>query len=200
MSNVPNVPSSDLEAARAASRSLRSATPVSSSDRGYVRFDATRLSAATVTVRSAAVRPPPARFGASSWERLLDDAIAGAAGEAAFVMNDQGLVIANRGALDTETAEAYGARTQLALEQLETIADAGGRRRVLACDLGSRWLVGVRFALADDTFVTLGLLMREPPEGARRSALLALVDAAASQQREPTSVGDLPSPSTDVPR
>ncbi len=200
MPNELNKHCSDVEAARAASRSLRSGSPVAPTHRGYIRFDASRLSAASTTASGAAIPSRSARYGPASWDRLLEEAITAVAGESAFLMNEQGLVIANQGTLDADTAEAFGARTQLALEQIDAIAEPSARRRVLACDLGTRWLFGVRFKLADDTSVTLGLFTEDPPEGDRRETLLSLVDAVAAQEREPTSLGGAPPSSTEVSR
>lgn len=186
MPNVPNERSSDLEAARAASRSLRTGATQAVLDRGYVRFEASRFTGARATeALSRTPRAPEPRFGSASWERLLDDCMVAAESSDAFLINEQGLVIALRGAIDPDEAESVGSRTQLAMEQVDRMANANATRRMAMVELDSRWLVGVRFALGDGTSVTLCLLCREPPEADGRRKLTTLLDDAAARTDEP---------------
>ncbi|MEZ4226220.1 MAG: roadblock/LC7 domain-containing protein [Polyangiaceae bacterium] len=157
----PSAPFSDLELAREVSRRLRSprvgAAPRSEPSPRYVPFDARRFVPATHWVAA----PRGHRFGAELWNELLDGCLSAANAEAAFVMDGQGLVVATRGTMQADDAEAIGARLMVALDQAEEIGGATGSYSV-AIEFGGAWLTGLRLQLKDERSLTVGLVARAP--------------------------------------
>lgn len=182
---MPNERFSDLEAARAAARTLRSGASTASIDRGYVRFDVRRIAGARAPQTDIVAVASEPRFGASGWERLLDASIAAAEAREAFLMNEQGLVIAVRGGMTPDEAEAVGSRVQLALEQADKMAADEAHRRAMMIELDRRWLVGIRFAVGDEASVTLGLFCADLPDATRLRSVTGLLDELVARARQP---------------
>ncbi len=157
-----SAPSSDLELARKVSQRLRQPRtagrgPKAEPSPRYVQFDARQFVPATHWVSG----PRAQRFGAEIWNELLDGCLSAADAEAAFVMDGQGLVVATRGNISADDAEAIGARLMVALDQAAEIGNRGGSYSV-AIEFDGSWLTGLRLHLHDAKSLTVGLVAHGP--------------------------------------
>jgi hypothetical protein len=137
------VSSSDIDRARELSRRLSAfgsktrqpseAAPAAA----YVRFtaavpsEATTIPSAVASPERTAIEPAVAELppleNVDSWETLLTWVSKGLAADAAFVVDNQGFVIANTGKVPTDGFVALGAELCLSFEQLESMDPLAGR-------------------------------------------------------------------------
>ena len=157
-----DVSSSDIECAREMSRRLSAfgAKKDSSADAAstvveYVRFTtvlprADHKTPATVTVlekepTAPVAEPfPPLPRDVESWEALLAWVSDRFGAEAAFIVDNQGFVIANRGRIPSDGFEALGAEVYLAFEQLERLDPSAGRLLWLDLEFTRRRISALR--------------------------------------------------------
>lgn len=159
MSSNKNGSSSDLEMARRAARRLAGTTRegAETDGQGYVRFSASSFETAAREISRPA---PPDRFGPALWNDMLDECLAAAHAELAFVTDDNGLVVASRGEMDTALVQGIGARLIIAFEQAAQMAEMGTTSQSLAIEFGERWLTGLRIKRGDSQVFTIGVLGR----------------------------------------
>jgi hypothetical protein len=144
--------SDDLEQARLASQRLRSETsepPPARGTTGFIRF-----SAASFVPSPAAGNP----FGPSVWNEMLDRALRETHAELAFVTDEQGLVVASRGAMDPALIEGIGARLLIAFEQADQMSQPCVPTGSISIEMGHRWLTGFRVHRDHDHRFTVGVL------------------------------------------
>jgi hypothetical protein len=187
MPTDPNAHSSDLDRAKALTRALRpdaasaTAKPQGEPASGYIKFRAAPVQALNQAPNQAT--PPPAKaqiadepppnidvFGADSWEALLDWVVRVSGCEQAFVIDAQGLVIA-QGGMAIEEVERVGARLQMALEQARKLTEGEAAAPSVSIGLGSTWLSGFPIALAGAGDAILGLLGPEAIGAERRAVV-----------------------------
>jgi hypothetical protein len=179
--NDPRAPSSDLEHARALSRRLRgpqgTAPQRPEPSPRYIHFDARRAAPdAWLSPMSRAAAP----FGADVWNELLDGCLASADAAAAFLMDGHGLVVATRGALKQQDAEAIGGRLMAALDQIELI-DRTGPTCTVAIEFEGAWLTGLRFTQSAGRTMTVAVFAGAPLPRDARDVIEGLV-ATATQE------------------
>lgn len=160
MSNKKSGSSFDLERARELSKKLSPAPVPSPAEKpatpgGYVRFSPT----SAVKAAPAPEKPAPQeQFGPALWNRMLDQCLKSAAAELAFVVDEDGLVVAWRGAADSSISEGIGARLVIAFEQAAQMTDVGSTSQSIAIEFGDRWLTGIRIRRKDNHVFTVGVL------------------------------------------
>jgi hypothetical protein len=169
MSDVRSGNSSDLALARELSRRLviearPLPTPEAARPPSYVAFPSRARGSSEI---KRILEPPLVSVdqGSVCWDRLLDWCLHAFAGEAAFVMDDQGLVVATRGRMPPEAVQAVGSRLILALQHAERIADADGTSRSIAIELPDGWLNGLRATIGAEPaaiVLTVGIVTRGP--------------------------------------
>ncbi len=169
----PRAPSSDLDLARSLSRRLREGRDapgarIEPSPR-YLRFDARRAAPETWLSPLSRLGAP---FGAEVWNDLLDGCLAAADASGAFLMDAQGLVVATRGTMRQDVAEAVGGRLMGALDQIELIGTRA-QSTAVAIEIESGWLTGVR-----STQLTLALLAAAPVSRQARDVIEGLLATA----------------------
>jgi hypothetical protein len=200
MSDARSASSSDLELARELSRRLAIDTrptprPARPASAGYVAFTPRRvqvpmppplLEPAVESERRHVPDPPIVSIeeGSACWDRLLEWCLDAFGGEAAFVMDAYGLVVAARGRLGPDAVQGIGARLMIALQHAEQMdLDAGeGVSRALAVELSAGWLNGLRVLIGegeDALSLTVGVASRAPFRRDERLAVERAFAAAA---------------------
>lgn len=167
MSNDPAVPSSDLERARALSLRLTRARasseePVQSAPL-YARF-------AEPLRRASRIAPPPALnfralegAGSSAWHDFLDWTLSVSGGRGAFVVDQDGLTVAYRGAIEPSYLDTVGGRLCLAFDQTAHMRSLPARSESILIELDTEWLNGVRIPVElGGGRLLLGLLTVKP--------------------------------------
>lgn len=159
-----DVSSSDIECAREISRRLSafgaktdSPADAPAAVTEYVRFSnapsrTERNAKATVTVlekeppaNAPEIEPfPPLPRDTGSWEALLAWTADRFEAESAFIVDNQGFVIANRGKIPSDGFEALGAEVYLAFEQLERLDPLAGRLLWLDLEFTRRRISALR--------------------------------------------------------
>lgn len=187
MSSASNEPSSDLELARKLSARLAAhasgADPLAIPTARYVRFDIRRVAGAVDSTGFPSVPPAPLpRFGPETWNQLLDGCLAVADAESAFLMDGHGLVIACRGRIDANDAEAIGARLLLTLDQASAMSFGDEPARSVIVELGGRWLSGLRASNRGGLSLTVGVLGLSPLGSAAREVVDGLLSAAIEEE------------------
>jgi len=112
--------------------------------------------------------------------------------ELAFLLDAQGLVVANRGPGSSEEVEGMGARLLAAMDQVRRLAPPGAAAPAVNVEMGARWLTGFALALPDGTGVMLGLVGPKPAGTEIRAALQRAL--SGTQTARPSS------PSTSTPK
>ncbi len=162
--------SSDLEQARYLTRRLRGnltrAEELSFPARHYVRFLGRRGNPAG----------GDASFGISNWHQLLDDCMRETGATAAFVMGGEGLVIAVRGGVAAEQAQAIGARLMIGLDQAEQLNE-GGAATTLCAEVAEGWVSALRFE-HNDTRLLLAVVGGAPLDSSSRRVVAQLIQLA----------------------
>jgi hypothetical protein len=149
------VSSSDIERARELSRRLafpsRQGSAQAVDTTAYIRFPAVvqerpgRAVEATTTSTSAVPTPAVSeRASAASWEDLLAWLAEQLGAEAAFIVDNQGFVIANRGKIPSDGFEALGAEVYMSFEQLERVDTLAGRLIWIELEFTRRRLTALR--------------------------------------------------------
>lgn len=130
-------------------------------------------------------------FGSKEWEGFLDACLRATAGETAFAMDGQGLVLASRGNLDSHVVSGVGTRLAGTLDQARRMEIGAGEVRCGLYELEHLWLSGVAVRTEDGDPFTVGILAAEPVpprvrDDIRRSlrALLARVTVGAAASAE----------------
>lgn len=145
--------SSDIDIARGISRRLsgQAGKPQPSASLGYIRFDASRF----------VPQSPPqsaALFGPGMWNEMLALCAEESHAELAFVVDDQGLVIASHGSEEDSLVEGIGARLLIAFEQTDQMSALGDPAESIAIQMGKRWLTGLRMRIEGRRPVIIGVL------------------------------------------
>ncbi len=184
MSHDRSASSSDLDFARriaqrlaAHARDGRGAQPPSREAGGYIRFSARAFQPAAATSQPDDL--PWEAFGVESWHHVLDRCIDLTGADAAFVLDDHGLVIATRAEVSAETAQQLGARLQAMLDQAEQMAGAEGARGTVSMEYGERYLSGLRADRGGVAFI-LGLIAADPVRREARAMLERILGSAAT--------------------
>lgn len=137
--------------------------PVASSS-GYLRFPAPAGEMAASAAPGAAATPPAAaprgpdvalravaEQPCGSWKEMLEWCIDVVHAEGAFLVNNQGLVMASAGQVPKDGFESTGAELSFSMEQVEKIDYAVGRLRWAHLDFDLRRLVGYRATKDENT-------------------------------------------------
>ncbi len=166
MSSKKSGSSFDVERARELSRRL-SPGPAPSLPKtekpaaGYIRFSSAALGKASALAKAApdsGQLTPVEQFGPALWNRMLDQCLKATGAELAFVVDEDGLVVAWRGGPDASFSEGIGARLVIAFEQAVQMADVGSTSQSIAIEFGDRWLTGIRIHRGDHHILTVGIL------------------------------------------
>lgn len=163
MSNKKSGSSFDLSRARELSEKLapnRSAAPPKAvpKEGGYIRFSAGSFQSFQKNASEPAPPTPREQFGPGLWNRMLDQCLAAAGAELAFVVDEDGLVVASRGVSDPSVSEGIGARLVVAFEQAAQMAEVGATSQSIAIEFGERWLTGIRMRRGEAHVFTVGVL------------------------------------------
>lgn len=211
--------SSDVELARALSRLLAgppagapsagrppspSAAVPSPDPSEFVRFrragpvgPAVAQTAAAFSPRPAAspaATPPPPSipsngFGAGVYTPLLEWAQGVAGAEAAFLMDEHGLVVAATGGIDSSAAEGYGVRLMIALDHARAMSTGESERTAVSVELGERVLTAFPAPGRDGTPFTVGIVgpahVPAAVHGAVRDAFAGSPGSPPSPRRTP---------------
>lgn len=181
--------SSDLETARAISERLRSPEgntgPVGTTS-GYVRFRAAVTGAQLATVAAAPAPapgepelPPAPRaedlpaFGAGGFEALLEWCLGATGAESAFIVDEHGLPVADRGTLQARELEEFGARLAVIFDQASRLR--AGTPGAVTIEFGERRLSGISVDFGANQFLRVGILgPRETSPAVRRIVVESL--------------------------
>jgi len=113
-----------------------------------------------------AQRPPlPMPPSTGTWESLLGWCRTTLGAEAAFVIDELGLLIANAGRIPDEEAQAMGARLVVALEQADELEQTAPVR-ALAIELTARYLTGFRLRMERGSLLAVGMVSARALPGA----------------------------------
>lgn len=173
--------SSDLEAARAASRALQGGTPrgAAAPTPPYTHLapPAPPPPAAPEPPKAPVPRRPlPATLtGGAAWKQVLEECVHLSGAQEAFAVDASGLTVASTGAVQDEERQSMGARLVLAFDQADRIA--ARPCRLLTIELGGRTLTGLRLT-AEGQEVVIGLLSRQPVTPQAQQALAAWLSAS----------------------
>lgn len=156
----------DIELARSISQRLsgRSGKPQTSASLGYIRFSASRLVSQQGQTAGSA-------FGPAIWNEMLRYCVESTRAELAFVVDDQGLIIASHGDAEPSLIEGIGARLLIAFEQTDQMGALGEPSESMTIQMGQRWLMGLRMRLDENRLVVLGVLGPEVISEETREAL-----------------------------
>jgi hypothetical protein len=116
----------------------------------------------------------------SGWASVLDWCSTALDADSAFVMDEQGLVVASCGVLDTDAAQGIGARLVLAFEQADRM-DAAADSQSIAIELGGSWLSGLRVPMAEQR-LTVGIVASRALGGEVRGTIASAFEELAKQQ------------------
>lgn len=168
MKSEPTESSSDLDSARELSRNLVSARAGSPSPApppdDYVRFTFSSVVRRGVAGgpglrRPATVEPEAQRpESATTWDEFLARSLPAAQGEAAFLMDAQGLLVAGCGPIPAADLEGIGARLMAALEHARKMQLEEGHDPAVVVELGTAWLTGFAVSLRDGSTMTMGVV------------------------------------------
>ncbi|MBN1656651.1 MAG: hypothetical protein JXA30_22960 [Deltaproteobacteria bacterium] len=92
--------------------------------------------------------------------------------ESTFVVDSQGFVISNCGALPDEHSEGVGAELSYALEQLNRISDKENRLLCVNLDYDKQHIYGFQVAESDEEHFILGVVTRTPLEHRLKEAIM----------------------------
>ena len=95
-------------------------------------------------------------------------------GEAALVVDERGLAIANLGNLGSDEAEDVGARLVIAMDQTLRMEGLGAEAGCIGVEFGARWLTGIR-VVGGGAEVTIGLVTAQPVPRADRERIQHLM-------------------------
>ena len=196
MTSSPNAASSDLEKARALSRSLGAARPGESSRGGFIVFrrparrrerelqPADPSSCPEPEEESGVLTSPPLlpAFGARRWDLLtawLRDSVGG---RAAFVMDSQGLLMALDGPLEVPEVENAGARLGLALLHAGKMFAESPPFLRIDVSVGDLHLTGFELHEPGGSQFTVGILGPEPISPGRCDALRRQAESALASE------------------
>lgn len=143
----------DIELARDISQRLsgRSGKPQTSASLGYIRFSAARFTSQDAQAATSS-------FGPALWNEMLRACVESTRAELAFVVDDQGLIIASHGDAEPALIEGIGARLLIAFEHTDQMSALGEPSESIAIQMGQRWLTGLRTRLDENKLVVLGVL------------------------------------------
>ncbi len=203
MTSSPSAGSSDLEKARALSKSLEAARPPEGTRGGFIAFRRpARPEPAGIVPPPPRVEPSPVEavgvltsppllpsFGARRWDLLTAWLRESSDGRAAFVMDSQGLLMAVDGPLELPEVENAGARLGLALLHAgKMFAEAPPSIRI-DVSVGDLSLTGFELHEPGGNQFTVGILGPEPISARRCEALRRQAEAAlATDPGTPGSV------------
>lgn len=125
--------------------------------------------AATRAASPAVVEPEPAvpaapsledvpAFGASGFNTLLDWCLEATQAESAFIVDDRGLPVAERGAFEGEQVRELGARLVAAFDQLQRMQLSDAPAESMLVELGPRRLSGINVDFGAGQFMAVGIV------------------------------------------
>ncbi len=123
------------------------------------------------------VPPPPpeedtSTWGEGAWQQRLEWVLVTAKAKCAVVLDRQGLVVATRGDITPDKAQAWGGRLLLMLDQAAHIEDRS--LRSVCIELDDEWLTGVTGTGPDHPEVAIAVLADRPVAATIRSAFSTL--------------------------
>ncbi len=120
--------------------------------------------------------PEPTLQRLTSWEDCLAWCTSLTRAEAAFVVDSQGFVIANRGRIPAEGFEGAGAEMICSIEQLQRIAPDAGEVACVEIDFDRRRIVGFVAASGETDLYAVVLVAPEPlPKELKQGIIRQLV-------------------------
>lgn len=204
MTSSPSAGSSDLEKARALSKSLEAARSKDGVREGFIAFRRpARREPVGMPSPPPRVEPPPAEalgvqtsppllpaFGARRWDLLTAWLRESTDGRAAFVMDSQGLLMAVDGPLEVPEVENAGARLGLALLHAgKMFAEAPPSIRI-DVSVGDLSLTGFELHEPGGSQFTVGILGPEPISARRCEMLRRQAEAALASDPGTPRSGD----------
>ncbi len=114
----------------------------------------------------------------SGWERLVAECRRELEASSTFVLGNEGLLIAVCGDVETEQAQAMGARLMVGLEQASQLE--GRDSSVICTELARGWVSAFFFTRSEQVFLFAAVAER-PLDGASKSAVLRLLAAELSR-------------------
>jgi hypothetical protein len=192
MSNDRSEHSYDLSGAHAITERLRSRRkrlgtqrpPAPASD-GFVRFslgrinygappeDPNRVGGQEQADIVEGIPWSPEMMGSEGWARMLDWCLKALEAEGAFIVDDRGLMIGSRGAMNVQTMEEVGARLLIAFEQADLMCGDKGMSQSMSIEMTEGWLVGMRIPLSGSEKLTFGVVTWRPLSRAARRKIEA---------------------------
>jgi hypothetical protein len=117
----------------------------------------------------------PQKF--DSWESCIAWCMSSTRAEAAFVVDSQGFVIANRGRVPSQGFEGAGAELICSIEQLERIAPDAGSIMCVDIDFDKRKIIGFVATSEKSELYVVGLVAPEPLQfGVKQKLTQQIVD------------------------
>lgn len=196
MTSSPSAASSDLEKARALSRSLGAARPPEGARGGFIAFRRPARAGSEAPAPAAArpeagaapgiVTSPPLLppFGARRWDLLTAWLRESADGRVAFVMDSQGLLMALDGPLEVPEVENAGARLGLALFHVGKMFSEAPQGIRIDVSVGDLHLTGFELHEPGGSQFTVGILGPEPISPRRCETLRRQAEAALAPELE----------------
>ena len=112
-----------------------------------------------------------------SWENCIAWCMSSTRAEAAFVVDSQGFVIANRGRVPSQGFEGAGAELICSIEQLERIAPDAGKIMCVDIDFDKRKIIGFVATSEKTGLYVVGLVAPEPLQyGVKQKLTQQIID------------------------
>jgi hypothetical protein len=108
-------------------------------------------------------RPLPPLPAGGGWDALVAWCRSALLAESAFLIDDQGLLVASAGKIDAREAEGIGGRLVFTLEQADEMKGDALSARAITLEYGGSCLSGWRVPIAGGVSLTLGVLGARPP-------------------------------------
>lgn len=171
MSNQ-NAASSDLAKAQELSHRLRGEGGNTPAPRPVSAGAYVRLRPQVPSIKPVPEIPPGSGLGEGTWGILLTWCLEVTKSEAAFVMEDQGLVVASQGNLPAEQLDHAGARLVIAMEQTAAMDALGPIGGVMTIAIAEKWLTALRIPLDAGANLILAVIGDTPPPEFVRKVLV----------------------------
>ncbi|MEW6126799.1 MAG: hypothetical protein AB1757_07150 [Acidobacteriota bacterium] len=172
MMNNRNAPYSDIELAGKLSQKLlpdsestKSTTAGSIKSAQYIRFRASDVkdhqNAVSSTVQpkeQLPLRLPPDDFGASRWETFLSWCMEITSADAAFIVDEQGFIVANEGELSDEELTRIAAWLPIAATYIQEINQTPNQAAALCFEYDNRWLTNLQLNINEQLALELAMI------------------------------------------
>lgn len=102
------------------------------------------------------------KTGYERWHTILGWCVQIARGQSAFIINSQGLLVAESGSLPTNEADFLASNISLILEESEKLSEAGMETGAISIETKTGWISGFRVKVESEHSLILGIIGNEP--------------------------------------